>query len=447
MRYTPHTEQDRQQMLERIGVSSIEELFSVIPDELRLKAPIDLPPPLSEPEAVAELRHLAGMNAGTARLVCFAGAGAYDHYIPAIVDAIISRPEFYTAYTPYQPEVSQGTLQSIYEFQSLVCRLTAMEVANASMYDCASALAEAAHMARDITRRNQILVSAGVNPTWVEVVKTYCHGLNIPVVALALQHSCTDTAELTSHINDNTAAVMVQHPNFFGMVEPMRQLATVCHSRGALLVVAVDPISLGILAPPGDYDADIVVAEGQSLGIPLNFGGPYLGIMATKKKYVRHLPGRVVARTADLNGQTGYVLALQTREQHIRREKATSNICTNQALCALAATVYLSVMGRTGIREVAIQCMSKAHYLAQRIAAVPGFTVEHCSGFFREFVVSTPVPAAQVVTAGTRYGILAGVDLGKFRPEWRNRLLVAVTERRTRAEMDSYTDFIRQEFS
>ncbi len=446
MRYTPHTDADRKSMLERIGVGSVEELFSAIPDGLRLKAPLNLPRALAEPEALAELARRAGANAGTDRLVCFAGAGAYDHYIPAAIDTIIFRSEFYTAYTPYQAEVSQGTLQSIYEFQSLVCRLFDMEVANASMYDCASALAETAHMARDVTRRNKLLVSAGINPVWTEVVRTYCRGLNIPIKTLPLATGCTDSSELERSIDADTAAVLVQHPNFFGSVEPVRRLAGLCHDKGALLVVAVDPVSLGVLAPPGAYGADIAVAEGQALGIPLSFGGPYLGMMAAHKKYVRNMPGRIVARTNDVDGKTGYVLALQTREQHIRRDKATSNICTNQALCALAASTYLSLVGRTGLAEVARQCLAKSHYLAARIAIVPGFAVEPCTEFFKEFVVTTPVPAADIVAAGAESDILAGVDLGRFSPDWRNRLLVAVTERRTRQEMDAYATFLRQRF-
>ncbi|MEO0079010.1 MAG: aminomethyl-transferring glycine dehydrogenase subunit GcvPA, partial [candidate division WOR-3 bacterium] len=410
----------------------------------KLARPLDLPEPLSEPEAVSLLSGLARRNIGTDQLVCFAGAGAYDHYTPAIVDTIVSRPEFYTAYTPYQPEVSQGTLQAIYEFQSLVCRLYAMEVANASMYDCATALAEATHMARDISRRPRVLVSDGVHPAHLEVVRTYCHGLGIPIETVPLKHGVTDSAVLEQMCDKDVAAVLIQHPNFFGAIEPAPRLSDIVHQAGALLVVSADPISLGALQPPGEYGADISVGEGQSLGLPLSFGGPYLGLMSAKKKYIRNMPGRIAARTVDVDGRTGYVLALQTREQHIRRERASSNICTNQALCALAANVYLCVMGRTGIAEVARQCMAKAHYLARAIGCVPGFVPETSTPFFKEFTVQTPVPAAQVVEAGIRHGILAGVDLARFNPEWKNRLLVAVTEKRTRAEMDRYVEFLRK---
>ncbi|MEO0005547.1 MAG: aminomethyl-transferring glycine dehydrogenase subunit GcvPA [candidate division WOR-3 bacterium] len=444
MNFTPHTPEDKRLMLEKIGVRSIEELFDTIPDDLKLKRELQLPPPLSEPEAIRELNHLAQLNTTTDKLTCFAGAGAYDHYRPQIIDAIISRPEFYTAYTPYQAEVSQGTLQSIYEFQSLVCRLLEMEVANASMYDCASALAETVHMARDITGRQKVLISETVNPVYREVVATYAHGLNVPITTLKSIDFLTDIKGLKDTVNSQTAAIIVQEPNFFGYLEPMSEIARICHDAGALLIVAVDPISLGIINPPGSYDADIAVAEGQSLGIPLSFGGPYLGILTAKRKYIRNMPGRIAARTVDMNGQTGYVLALQTREQHIRRERATSNICTNQALCALAAAVYLAWMGREGIKEVAKQCLAKSHYLADRIALINNFKVYADNRFFKEFVVETPVPAREIINAGVKHNILAGVDLGRFNPNWQKLLLIAVTEKRTKAELDRFVQFLQE---
>jgi glycine dehydrogenase subunit 1 len=434
-------------MLERIGVNSVSELFTGIQPEIRLNRPLNLPEPLSEPEAVSELARLAAANTGTDRLVCFAGADAYDHYVPAIVDTIVSRSEFYTAYTPYQAEVSQGTLQAIYEFQSLVCRLYGTEVANASMYDCASALAESTHMARDITHRNKVLLAASVNPKHIEVVRTYAHGLNIPIELVPLAGNVLDVDVLARMCAADVAALVIQHPNFFGNLEPVRRAGEIVHEAGALLIVSADPISLGALEPPGAYGADIAVGEGQPLGMPLSFGGPYLGLMSTRKKYIRNLPGRIVARTVDTEGKPGYVLALQTREQHIRRERATSNICTNQALCALAASIYLATMGRTGLAEVARQSMAKAHYLANGIAGVRGFSTETTSPFFKEFVVRTPVPAARVVEAGVRHGMLAGVALDRFNPEWKDRLLVAVTEKRTKAEMDGYCQFLKKEFA
>ncbi|MCX7732118.1 MAG: aminomethyl-transferring glycine dehydrogenase subunit GcvPA [candidate division WOR-3 bacterium] len=444
MNYAPHTPEDIRQMLDRIGVKNIDELFDTIPEELKYRHRFNLPRPLSEPEVISELSRLARLNAGTDQLICFAGAGAYDHYRPALIDTIISRSEFYTAYTPYQAEVSQGTLQSIYEFQSLVCRLFEMEVANASMYDCASALAETVHMARDITGRSQVLVSATVNPVYREVIATYAHGLNVPIVAIPDKNLLTDLDRLQKLLNTDTAAVIIQHPNFFGALEPVQEIGRLTHEAGGLLIVAVDPISLGILQPPGAYDADIAVAEGQGLGIPLSLGGPYLGILTAKKKYIRHMPGRIAARTVDVEGRTGYVLALQTREQHIRRERATSNICTNQALCALAATVYLAWMGKEGIKEVARQCLAKATYLATAIAEIPGFKLPTSAPCFKEFVVETPVPAGEIIAAGVQQGILPGVDLGQFNPQWQNRLLVAVTERRTRQELNQYLSFIKQ---
>jgi glycine dehydrogenase subunit 1 len=443
LNYTPHTPEDIRVMLEKIGVRNIEELFDTIPEELRLKQPLNLPRPLSELEAVAELTRLASRNTGTDQLICFAGAGAYDHYRPAIIDTIIARSEFYTAYTPYQAEVSQGTLQSIYEFQSLVCRLLEMEVANASMYDGASALAETVHMARDITGRQQVLVSSTVNPIYREVIATYAHGLNVPIGTISAREYLTDINNLKGQINAETAAVILQHPNFFGFLEPVREIARLAHDTGALFIVACDPISTGVIQPPGAYDADIAVAEGQALGIPLALGGPYLGILTAKKRYIRNMPGRIAARTVDTEGKTGYVLALQTREQHIRRERATSNICTNQALCALAATVYLAWMGREGIKEVARQCLAKTGYLANRIAAIPGFTIPGTHRFFKELVVKTPVPAKEIITAGITRGILAGVDLGRFTPEWHNLLLIAVTEKRTRHEIDALIQLLK----
>jgi glycine dehydrogenase subunit 1 len=447
MRFTPHTAEDRRLMLERIGVASVEELFAGIPASIRLNRPLNLPEPLSEPEAVTELSRLAAGNTGSGKLACFAGAGAYDHYIPAIIDTIISRPEFYTAYTPYQAEVSQGTLQAIYEFQSLICRLYGMEAANASMYDCASALAESAHMARDISRRPKILLAGSINPAHVEVVRTYTHGLNIPVEVVPLSGNIIDVETLARMCNQDVAALIIQHPNFFGNLEPVRRASEIVHKAGALLVVSADPISLGAFEPPGDYDADVAVGEGQPLGIPMSFGGPYLGLMSAKKRFIRNLPGRIVARTTDTESKTGFVLALQTREQHIRRERASSNICSNEALCALAANVYLATMGRTGIAEVARQSMAKAHYLAKGIAGIRGFATETSAPFFKEFVVRTPVPAASIIEAGVKHGILAGVAIDRFNPDWKDRLLVAVTEKRTKAEMDKYCQFLKLEFA
>jgi glycine dehydrogenase subunit 1 len=447
MTYTPHTIDDKRLMLERTGAKSFEELLRFIPADVRLNREMQLPSPLSELEVSRLLNDLASGNRSTAQLVSFLGAGSYDHYIPAVIDHIASRSEFYTAYTPYQAEVSQGTLQSIYEYQSLICELFDMDVSNASMYDGASALAEACHAARDITRRNRIVIVDSVNPHYVRVVETYTHGLRIPVFRVRSCAACGDRsnlAALEAAIDDQTAAVLVQHPNFQGCLEPVRDISEIAHKKGALLVVSIDPISLGILEPPGRYSADIAVAEGQALGIPMALGGPGLGIYTCKRTYARQMPGRLVAKTTDVEGKTGYCLALQTREQHIRREKATSNICTNQALCALMASVYLATMGRQGIREVARQSLLKAHYLAGEIARLKGFTITCDGPFFKEFTVMTPVPPKRIIEEGLAHGLLAGIDLGRFGEKWTDQMLVAVTEKRTRAEMDRLVEFLKQ---
>jgi glycine dehydrogenase subunit 1 len=447
MTYTPHTADDKRLMLERVGAKSFEELLKFIPNDVRLNREMRLPSPLSELEVTRLLNDLANGNRSTAQLVSFLGAGSYDHYIPAVIDHIASRSEFYTAYTPYQAEVSQGTLQAIYEYQSLICELFDMEVSNASMYDGASALAEACHAARDITRRNKVVIVDSVNPHYVRVVETYTHGLRIPLIRVGSCAACGDRsnlAALEAAIDDQTAAVLVQHPNFQGCLEPVQDISEIAHKKGALLVVSVDPISLGLLEPPGGYNADIAVAEGQALGIPMALGGPGLGIYTCKRAYARQMPGRLVARTSDVEGKTGYCLALQTREQHIRREKATSNICTNQALCALMASVYLATMGRQGIREVAHQSLLKAHYLAGEIAELNGFTITCDGPFFKEFTLMTPVPPKRIIDEGLEHGLLAGIDLGRFGEKWTDQMLVAVTEKRTRAEMERLVEFLRQ---
>lgn len=447
MTFVPHTAEEKQELLKSIGVGSFEELISFVPESDRFVGELHLPAPQSELEVRRQLHALAGENQSTEQLVSFLGAGAYDHYVPAVIDHIISRSEFYTAYTPYQAEVSQGTLQAIYEFQSQICELFGMEVCNASMYDGASALAEACHAARDITRRNRVVILESVHPYYVQVVKTYTHGLRIPLITVPSCAGCQEQVNLAAvaaAVDEQTAAVLVQHPNLSGYLEPVRQIAQIAHSKGALLIVSVDPISLGILEPPGAYDADIAVAEGQPLGIPLSFGGPYLGIYTTRRRYIRQLPGRLVARTTDQKGRIGYCLALQTREQHIRREKATSNICTNQALCALMANVYLAVMGREGIREVARQCLLKTRYLAEKISRIDGFALVGDGVFFKEFAIRTPVPPGQIIAEALTEGILAGVDLGMLDSRRSGELLVAVTEKRTRSELDRFAGFLKR---
>lgn len=422
-------------MLKRIGVSSFEELLKIIPEKIRVKGELKLPRPLSELEVQRLLREIASENIHT--YASFLGGGSYDHFIPSVIDHIISRPEFYTAYTPYQAEVSQGTLQSIYEYQSLIAELFKMDVSNASMYDGASALAESIHMARDITQRDKVLLSQTLNPLYLEVIKTYGQGLKVEFVDVPERDGITDLDSLRERLSDSIACLIVQHPNYYGNLENIFEISEAIHSIGGLLIVSVDPISLGILAPPGEYGADIATAEGQPLGIPLGFGGPYLGIFTTRRDYIRKLPGRLIGETVDREGKRGFVMTLQTREQHIRRERATSNICTNEALCALAASVYLSLFGKEGIREVAYQCVLKSHYLASQIEEIEGYKLTFPKPFFKEFVIETPIEPKRIIEKFLEEGILAGIDIGN------NRMLIAVTEKRTREEMDRYAELLR----
>ncbi len=434
--YIPMTEDDRNEMLQRIGVSSFEELIREIPVEARFKGKLNLPEPLSELEVRKLLQEIADQNG---RLTVFAGGGAYDHYVPSIVFHIMSYPQFYTAYTPYQAEVSQGTLQAMYEYQSLICELFDMEVANASMYDGASALAEAALMSIRIRRkRNVVLYPENLNPLYKKVLLTYLHGQDDEPVEVRYDRETgrLDLDDLRSKLNENVAGVLIQHPNFFGVMEDMPEIAKMVHEAGAALVVHVDPITLGVLAPPGEYGADIATAEGQPLGLPLAFGGPYLGVFASRFEYIRQMPGRISGKTIDAAGNTGFVMTLQTREQHIRRERATSNICSNQQLCALAVAVYLSTMGKAGIKEVAEQSFYRAYYLFDKLME-NGIEPAFKGTFFREFAVKTPIPASEVVDKMADKGILAGVPFSLFGMD-ENLLLIAVTEKRSKKEMDEY---------
>lgn len=437
MRYIPNTEADRAEMLRTIGVEGLGELFADIPPEVRLERALDVPPAMSEPELMAHVRELASKNAGVDRLRCFLGAGAYDHFIPAVVSHLAGRAEFYTAYTPYQPEISQGILQAIYEFETMICELTGMDVANASMYDGATALAEAAAMAAAAQGRKQILISRSVHPEWRRVVATYLAGLGVSLAEIPIRGGATDAAALEHMISERTAGVLIQNPNFFGLIEPADQFEPVIHGRGALLVTAADPISLGLLRAPGDYGADIVCGEGQVLGSPLSFGGPHLGYLSAREKLLRKMPGRIVGATVDSRGNRAFVLTLQAREQHIRREKATSNICSNQALNALAATVYLTVMGRSGLAETAAQCFHKANYARGRVASLSGWEPAFPGPFFREFAVRTPGDPEAIVREMAKRGFLAGYPLGRDYPELSDCLLIAVTEKRTRREIEA----------
>jgi len=439
--FISNTGEDIKKMLAAIGVESFEDLLADIPQELRVKGEMNLPPALSEYEAKTLLGRMAGSNCDPVKLTSFMGGGVCDHISPSLVNYVISKPEFYTAYTPYQPEVSQGTLGAIYEYQSLICELFDMDVSNASIYDGATALAEAVHMARALTFRKRILVADTLNPYYIRVIRTYAAGLEIPVEIIPSSHGVIDPTVVDGMLDGEVAAVVVAHPNFFGLLESVFEISDKIHKAGGFFIAQVDPISLGILAPPGAYETDIAVAEGQSLGLAQGFGGPYLGIFTSKKDYMRRMPGRIIGRTKDVDGQDGFVMTLQTREQHIRREKATSNICTNEGLCALAAAVFLAVVGRQGIKEMANLCVQKAHYLAERIQKIGGgYGVEFKGAFFKEFVVRTPRPANQIIEGMLEKGFLAGVDLGHFREEWSNLLLVAVTEKRTKQEIDSFVN-------
>lgn len=425
-------------MLAAIGAKDIGELFADIAEPTRLGRELNLPAPMAESQLRAHLGSLAAANATVNDYACFAGGGAYDHYIPSVIPHLIMRNEFYTAYTPYQPEVSQGTLQSIYEYQTMIAELTGMDVANASMYDGASAAAEAILLAMATNRRNQVVISRGVHPETRTVCKTYTAGQGVTFhEAALLADGTTDPASAATLVTDKTACLIVQYPNFLGVVEPLAELAKAAHEKGALFVVVANPISLALLRPPGEFGADVVCGEGQPLGLPLGFGGPYLGFFACLEKYQRRMAGRLSGMTVDTRGQRAFVLTLQTREQHIRREKATSNICSNEALCALAACVYMSVMGKQGLREVAAQCIQKAHYAYERITALPGFSPAFASPFWSEFVVRTPVPPAQLQSALFERKFLGPLDVGAFYPEYQGLAMFAVTERRTRAEIDA----------
>src|ERR687884_483059 len=429
-------------MLRHVGLGSAEELFASIPQELKLRGHLKIPAAISEMELLSRFEALAARNAG-ARRPSFLGGGAYSHYIPTIVDHIISRSEFFTAYTPYQPEISQGTLQAIFEFQTLVCQLTGMDVANASMYDGSTALAEAVLMAERITRRKKVITSAAVHPEYLEVVDTYVqhYGINFHRIAFGKRTGLISDEGLKA-LDNETAALVVQSPNFFGCIEDVRALAERAHATGALLIVAVtEAISFGLLRSPGACGTDIVVAEGQSFGVPVSFGGPFVGLFATRDKYARQLPGRLVGEAYDKEGRRGFVLTLATREQHIRREKATSNICTNEGLIALAATIYMETMGRRGLEETAKQCAQKAAYAARRISQLEGFALPFSAPRFNEFVVRAPIEAGELLSRlASEKNITGGLALSRYYKDRPNDFLVCVTETNSRQEIDALVD-------
>jgi glycine dehydrogenase subunit 1 len=435
--YQPHTSEDVDRMLASLGLDDVDQLFEPIPAELRAPAGLDLPRPHAEQEVAAELARLAGRNRHLDELTCFLGAGVYDHYVPAAVWYLAGRGEFATSYTPYQPEMSQGVLQALFEYQTLVSELTGLEVSNASLYDGASAVAEAATMAVAATRRSELLVSAAVAPRVRELLDTYSQGLDIKLVEVGALDGHTDLEEARGKAGDQTAAVLLAQPNFFGVVEDVRAAAELAHGVGARLLVTFDPLSAGLLEPPGRLGADIVVGEGQTLGNHPNFGGPAFGFLACRPEDVRRLPGRLVGETVDTSGRRGYVLTLQAREQHIRREKATSNICTNQTLNAIAAAVYLSWLGPTGLEELGELCLRLARYAADRLAAIPGVSLAFPDQpFVKEFVVRLPADPAEVCRRLVDRGLLGGLPLAGLAPGLADGLLVAVTERRTKADVD-----------
>jgi glycine dehydrogenase subunit 1 len=437
MRYIPSSPDERAEMLRQIGLETTDQLFRAVPESLKLTGPLDLPPPQSEADLLRYLRGLAARNAVPGAYAAFLGAGAYHHFIPSHVDALISRSEFYTSYTPYQPEISQGTLQAIFEYQTMICQLTGMDVANASLYDGSTALAEAVLMAARLTRRQKVLVAASVHPEYREVARTYTKTLDIELSPVAYDSATGGVDPRALRVDDSVAAVVVQSPNFFGTVEDVNPLAQAAQAAGALMVVVVgEPISLGLLQSPGAAGADIVAGEGQSFGVPVSFGGPYLGLFATREKFIRQMPGRLAGQAFDQEGRRGFVLTLSTREQHIRREKATSNICTNQGLIMLMATIYLATMGRRGLQEVAQQNVQKAAYAADHIARLKGYQLRFAGPRFNEFVVKTRRPAEETLKQLQQQNIIGGLALGPFYPELKDCVLMCVTETTARADID-----------
>jgi glycine dehydrogenase subunit 1 len=445
MAYIANTPDDVRIMLKAIGLDSLDQLFDMVPPEYRLKRPLGVGPALTEFELTSAVGRTLALNQGADRRVCFLGGGAYDHFIPAVVDNLAARGEFYTAYTPYQAEASQGTLQATFEYQTLITQLTGLPVSNASLYDGGSAVAEAVLMAISSTRRfGRVVIPETVHPEYRQIVGTFLDCLEPEVVTVPAPGGAIDAKSLAAVLTDDTAAVVLQYPNFLGQLEEIDSLVQAVKARGAVAIVSVDPISLGLLRRPADYGADIVVAEGQGLGNPLSFGGPYLGIMACKDEFLRKMPGRIVGQTTDRHGKRCWVLTLQTREQHIRREKATSNICTNQGLLALRASIYLAAMGPAGLRQAAQLSTRKAHYAAERVAAVPGLSLAFDGPFFKEFVIRTKKDPKAVLAEVGRLGYHGGIALGRWYPDLADGILVAVTEKRTREEIDGLAQAYEQ---
>lgn len=444
MTFNPHTSEDRAEMMAAIGIDSVESLFDAIPADVRFPT-LDLPPTLTEMEAAVRMQELAEKNVVPGHGKTFLGAGSYSHFVPATVGQILARGEFYTAYTPYQPEVAQGTMQVIYEFQSMVAALFDMDVANASMYDGATALAEGALITISKTKKkSKIVVSGTVSPAYRNVLRTYTVGLPVELVELPVPASgfVQYAEDFRPYLSDDLACIVIQYPNFFGGIEDVKAVADLAHDAGAKLVVSTSPVPLALLTPPGSLGADVVTAEGQSLGVAQSFGGPYVGLMATRQEFVRQMPGRLAGITTDSEGKRGFVLALQTREQHIRREKATSNICTNQGLMATAATVYMSTMGPEGFREVSTRSYQNAHYLASELEKLEGFSLPLDAQFFHEFVVSCPSPVADINKKLASAGYIGGFDLGTIDPSLANLMLVCTTELQNKATIDEFVSLL-----
>ncbi len=442
MPYLSNASTDIREMLKTIGVDSFEDLISNIPQTVRLKGEIPIPQAISELEVRRMMQELAGKNQTG---ISFLGGGVYDHYIPAVVNELAARPEFYTSYTPYQPEVSQGNLQIMYEFQSMICELTAMDVTNASMYEAGSALAEAVLLALHHTRKRKVLLPATLNPNYRKVVETYLANMEVEIEEIPAQNLTLNLSAIKKQWTDEVAAVVIQHPNYYGFFENMAEISAEKQDKSTLLIQVYDPISLGILQPPAAWGADIAIAEGQSLGNAQNYGGPYLGLFSSSQKLVRKIPGRLSGITHDGNGKRGFVLTLQTREQHIRREKATSNICTNSGLVAARAAFYLATVGKEGIKEIANLCLQKAHYLAAELIQIPGVEMAGPAPFFKEFTIRLPVEARKVISEGLHHKLFAGINLEQS--GLKNHLLIAVTEKRSRADLDLFISFMKEVLS
>lgn len=444
MDYTPHSNKEIQEMLSFLGIEFLKDLYNNIPDEIKQKKELNLLEPLSEIELLKRLKFISDKNVSTNEKISFLGAGNYDHFIPSVVNYIISKPEFCTSYTPYQSELSQGILQSMFEYQTMMCELTGMDISNISLYDGATSVAEAANMAISINKKKKVLISETVHPEYRQVIKTYKKPREIEIIEIPMKGGITDKEKIDRRLIDESSCLIIPQPNFFGNLEPIDEIFSILSGSNTLAIACVNPLSLALLKPPADFGADIVVGDGQILGNPQSFGGPSFGFLTCKKKYLRKTPGRIVGQTVDSNGKIGYVLTLQTREQHIRREKATSNICSNQSLNVLAASVYLSYVGRDGLYEIAELCYKNAHYLFQKLVAIKGINQTFNSEFFNEFVVYIDLDSTELKKILSKKGILGPICLEKWYASLKKRYLFAVTEKRTKEEMDLLVDTLNE---